>query len=154
MIKDLFSKAFPIAGMIVGTADITFACLHAYLRSGVMPDRILRYVASGFFGKEAFGDNPIMPAWGLVFHYIIAFSWALLFLVLYPQLLKITTNSWFLGIGYGIFVWLVMNLAVVPMSQIGTIKMTTYGVVSNAVILILAIGLPLAFLAKHFSSEN
>jgi hypothetical protein len=147
-------KTLPIAGLIIGTADICCACLNAYLRNGVTPDRVLRYVASGIFGKNAFSEGSSMLAWGLGFHYVIAFIWAFIFLLIYPNLLKISTNHWLIGIGYGIMVWLIMNLAIVPMSQVMTPKMTVYGVTSNMIILIIAIGLPLAFIAKRFLFEK
>jgi hypothetical protein len=147
-------KTLPIAGLIIGTADICCACLNAYLRNGVTPDRVLRYVASGIFGKNAFSEGSSMLAWGLGFHYVIAFIWAFIFLLIYPNLLKISTNHWLIGIGYGIMVWLIMNLAIVPMSQVMTPKMTVYGVTSNMIILIIAIGLPLAFIAKRFLFER
>jgi uncharacterized membrane protein YagU involved in acid resistance len=147
-------KTLPFAGLIIGTADICCACFNAYLRNGVTPDRVLRYVASGIFGKNAFSEGSSMLAWGLGFHYVIAFIWAFIFILIYPNLLKISTNHWLLGIGYGISVWLIMNLLIVPMSQVMTPKMTVYGVTSNMIILIIAIGLPLAFIAKRFLFEK
>lgn len=148
MKKSTFINRLLLAGSLAGTADILAAFAHAWLRSGVSPERVLRFVASGFWGDAAFSGGQSMLLWGLFFHFFIAFCWAALFLWAYPSLKKRIANPWLLGTAYGVFVWLVMNLAILPMSHIPSLKMTAYGVVSGMAILVLAIGLPLALLAE------
>lgn len=154
MNQPTFFKKLLLAGTLIGTADILAAFAHAWLRSSVSPDRVLRFVASGFWGDAAFSGGQSMLCWGLFFHFFIAFGWATLFLWAHPLLKKWIANPWLLGIAYGVFVWLVMNLAILPMSHVPALKMTAYSVVSGTTILVLAIGLPLAFLVESKNGQH
>lgn len=49
---------------------------------------------------------------------------------------------------FGIFVWLVMNVVILPLSLVPSFEYTWSGAIKGAVILIIAIGLPLAYLKK------
>lgn len=143
-------KAILLAGLIVGSADILLAFLSAYLRAGVTPDRVLRFIASGVFGGDAFSGGAGMAAWGLLFHFFIAFSWTALFFYLYPRLKLSSINPWLTGALYGLFIWLVMNLLVVPLSRTPSQPITLTGALIGAVILIVAIGWPLTGLAGRY----
>src|SRR5262245_53905065 len=106
-------------GLIAGTCDIICAMLHYFIRTGNNPLRILNYVAGAVFGPEASGSGVLMPVLSLLFHYTIATIFAAFFFLIYPHLKFLSKNIVLSGIGYGLFVWLVMNLIVVPMSRIG-----------------------------------
>jgi hypothetical protein len=57
------------AGLLVGTLDIAAAFLYYYIRtqnSNVFT--VLKYVASGFFGKAALEGDAVMIVAGLLFH--------------------------------------------------------------------------------------
>jgi uncharacterized membrane protein YagU involved in acid resistance len=54
------------------------------------------------------------------------------------------------GVVYGIFIWLVMNLIVVPLSNTGSWPFTIDNAVINATILSACIRLPLSYLAHRF----
>jgi len=67
--------------------------------------------------------------------------------------LKLLTWNWVLtGVAYGIFIWIIMNQAVVPMSNASTGAFNLKQAVIAALILIGAIGLPLSFIAHRFYS--
>lgn len=67
------------AGLLAGTLDISAACVQYYMKTGKNPDYVLKYVASGAFGKDAFTGGIVMSMAGLLFHYLIAFSFTLFF---------------------------------------------------------------------------
>src|ERR1700741_772263 len=46
-------KTILFAGLTAGVLDILAAFISAYIVNGVTPDRVLRFVASGVFGREA-----------------------------------------------------------------------------------------------------
>lgn len=138
------------AGTIAGTLDILAAFLHYYLATGKNPLFIFRYIASALLGPVAFSGGPEMYAAGLLLHYLVAFAFTLLFFWLYPRLYILRRNPVATGIFYGLFIWVVMNLVVVPLSRIGTFPKTGYGILINAAILILAIGIPLAFITGRY----
>jgi len=137
-------------GLIAGTLDITAACVNAYVAAEVLPSRVLQYVASGMFGKAAFEGGYGMMAWGLFFHFIIAFSCAACFFLLYPEI-KLLRFSWVLNaIAIGIVAWIVTTQIIVPVSQIGPQPFDMGKAAKAALILVVCIGLPIAFSAKRY----
>ena len=51
---------------------------------------------------------------------------------------------------YGLFVWIVMNLLVVPLTRIPPFSITFAKAAENIIILMLAIGLPLALIVHNY----
>jgi len=143
-------KAF----LVTGTADIGRALLKCYLESGNNPVRVLYFIASAVFGDEAFDGGTIMAASGLLFHYLIAFIWTILFFKWYPWLPGIKKNKWLTGLLYGIFIWLVMNLVVVPLSRTPPVPFDPQQMIYGLLILTVAVGIPLSFIIGQHYSEN
>lgn len=151
-------RAIVVAAMIAGTLDICAACLQAYFMGGVVPMRVLQYVASGVFGPEAFRSGMQGALAGLGLHYLIAYSWSVLLFFVYPLFLKISSalaqNLIIMGVLYGIFVWSVMNLVVVPNSAVQTRPFDLLRASIGAVIIIICVGFPLVWRAQRFYAEN
>lgn len=137
------------AGLLAGTLDILAACTHAYLTSNVSPAAVLRFVASGVFGKAAFSGGLPMALAGLLIHFLIALAWASIFYLLYPSIRKISNNWIINGLVYGVIVWSVMNLVAVPLSSApaGPIKFPNAFIAMG--ILILCIGLPISWIVQR-----
>ena len=150
--KNLTSNVLK-AGLIVGTLDILAALIQVYSKTQKSPIVVLNFIASGVFGKEAFSGGTKMAAYGLFFHYLIAFGFTLLFFVLYPKLKGIISNKLALGIVYGLFIWLVMQFLIVPLSQAPPMKLSVQGAVTAILILIVCIGIPLSWLAKRYAHQ-
>ena len=73
-------KVILVAGLVAGTLDILAAFVQTYINTRKGPDIVLKYIASGVFGrKEAFGGGDSMIIWGLLFHFIIAMAFAAFF---------------------------------------------------------------------------
>lgn len=143
-------KAILKAALLAGTLDIAAACVHAYLRTGTPPARVLRYVASGVFGPEAFRAGNEMLFWGLLFHYIIAFACALSFFLAYPYFKKwlgsVALNSMLIGA----VAWCVTELLIVPMSNTPKLPFTAVRIFVGAAILMVCIGWPIAWQARKY----
>ncbi len=149
-----FLTAILMATLFVGSLDILLAFAHAYVKSGITPERVLRFIASGIVGKEAFGNTKGMVALGLALHYLVAgFFTALLFIV-YPEIKWIATHKLLSGILFGIFTWCVMNLLVLPGSNAPRLEMEINGIITGMMILIAAVGLPLVFIASRYYSQR
>jgi hypothetical protein len=135
------------AGLVVGSLDIGAAFLQYYLKTGRNPLGILPFIASGVFGKKAFTGGTEMMVLGLLFHYLIATTWAFIFYYMIIRL-PLFRRSWIAtGIIYGLLVWCVMNLVVVPLSNTPSRTFTLSGTLIGMGILVCCIGLPLAFMA-------
>lgn len=142
------------SGLIVGLLDGTAACVNAYMQRRVSPLAVFRYVASGAFGRDALTGGWDMVTWGLSFHFFIAFSWTLLFYVLYPRVKVLQSNKVYVGISYGVFVWLSMNFVVLPLSNVPPL---TYRLVPTMIMIgihMFVIGLSISLLANQFFSSK
>ena len=137
------------AGLLVGTLDIIAACLQYFIKTGKGPENVLKFVASGVFGKEAFTGGILMSVCGLLFHFLIAFTFTTFFFFIYPKLKFLSFNAILTAILYGVFTWAVMNRVVLPLSNTPAIPFTLAGAAIAAGILCLCIGLPLAIIAKR-----
>jgi uncharacterized membrane protein YagU involved in acid resistance len=137
------------AGVIAGTLDIVAACLQYFLRTGKGPEGVLRFVASGLLGMKAFTGGKAYIAAGLLIHFCIAISFAFIFYLLVKHIAAMRGNRLVTGIAYGVFVWVVMNLLVLPLTQAPPLKRSFSSEIQAMGILILCIGIPLAFLLMN-----
>lgn len=153
-------KAYPVIsaigkiGFIAGTLDILCALVQFYIKTGKNPVAVLNFIASGFFGMEAFNNNPLMPINGLFFHYIITVSWTVLFFFLYPKISFLSKNIIISGVCYGIFIWVIMTQVVVPLSNTPKLPFNIVQALLGITILIFAVGLPISFLTSKFYKEK
>ncbi len=138
------------AGLLTGTLDIAAAILQYYVRTGKGPANVFRFIASGVFGTKAFAGGLAMAGWGLLFHYGIAFLFTICFFLLYPKIAALQINWAVTGIIYGLLVWAVMNLLVLPASSAPPIPFHAGRALLAAGILILCVGLPLSLLANKY----
>lgn len=139
-----------LSGLLAGTLDICTACCQYYLKTGKDPLNVLRYVAGGAFGKTAFSGGTPMALWGLFFHYLIAMSFTVFFFLIYPRIEIMARNRVVTGIVYGLFIWLVMNRLVVPLSRLDPVPFQWKSALIGASILIVMIGIPLSFIANKY----
>jgi hypothetical protein len=152
LLKPTFgTKAIIVSGTIIGIADGLAASTSAYLSSGVTPDRVFQYVASGVVGIEAFKGGMPMVVLGILFHFFIALSFTAFFYALASRRKSLFDKVLLTGVVYGIFTWLVMNFVVVPLSQIPASEFNLHQVFIGLLIHIFVIGIPIVWLTKqHF----
>jgi len=141
------------AGLTAGVLDILAAFISAYIVNGVTPDRVLRFVASGIFGREALSGGTGMALWGLLFHFMIATIFAAFFYLVYPMLKVNAKNVVLVGLIYGIFVWLVMNQLVVELSNTPSQPFKLAGALRGTIILMLFVGLPIALIVHKYRKK-
>jgi uncharacterized membrane protein YagU involved in acid resistance len=137
----------------VGTLDITAAIVQTLIYKGNII-RLFQFIASGVFGTGSFSGGLPFAFYGLIFHYGIAFCWTVIFFVAYPRVKFLSENKIVAGLCYGLFVWLIMNRVVLPLSNIPPRAFELTRAALAALILIAAIGLPLSFLAASFYSKK
>jgi hypothetical protein len=153
---DVLYRKIIKAGIVAGTLDILSAFTYYYLKTGETKFlNILKFIASGIYGTEAFTGGTSMVLTGLAIHYFIAFSFTVLFFLLYPKLKFLSYNKFLTAILYGIFVWTVMNVIIVPLSNAGSRPFNIVNALINVIILIVCIGMPLSLIANtYFKSER
>ncbi|MEI2718545.1 MAG: hypothetical protein V9E87_00155 [Gemmatimonadales bacterium] len=108
-------RAILLGGLIVGALDGLDAIIFFGLR-GVGPTRIFQAIAAGLLGPESFQGGFPTAALGVVLHYTIATAIVAVAFLIAQRVPALTTRPIVVGACYGIGVWLVMNLVVVPLS--------------------------------------
>jgi len=80
--------------------------------------------------------------------HLIFFFW------LFPRTAILAKSRIITGIAYGIFVWAVMNLIVLPLSNTPPLTRNTGNVIKAILILIVMMGIPLSFIARKCYSRK
>lgn len=137
------------AGLLVGSFDIIAAFIDFYITTGNGPSGVLRFIASGAFGNKAFTGGTIMIFWGLAFHYLIAYSFTIMFFWLYQKVKHASANPITTVVIYGIFMWVITTLIIVPLSNTPSIPLSFWKAVKSILILIFTVSLPLYLIAKR-----
>jgi uncharacterized membrane protein YagU involved in acid resistance len=109
------SRAVLVGGALAGAGDITFAILFA-MSGGMAAEKLLQIVASGALGKAAFDGGAGTAAIGLLCHFALSFVWATLFVLAARKLPALTAKPLLTAVGYGLLVFLIMRLVVLPLS--------------------------------------
>ena len=144
-------KTILITGLIAGTLD----ALGAIIIYQAEPGAMFKHIASGAFGAgKAFSGGSVMVMWGVIFHYFIAYSWTILFFFLYPTSALLRRNKYVTGLLYGVFVWIMMNRVILPLSEIPQQPFSLKGALIGASILMVAIGLPIAIMTHRYYSRR
>jgi hypothetical protein len=149
-------KTILLAVIIAGTLDIVAAIvIQAYILHRTTPIRLLQGIASGAFGKSAFEGGWAMALIGLGFHFFIVFSFTLFYSLIFPYLSFLHKQRVLSGLIYGIFVWCVMNLAVLPLLHIANIPHKWDAIVRGAVVLMFCVGLPISLIvSRYYTTRN
>ena len=143
-----------MAGLLAGTLDILSAFWYGYIKSGTHPATILQYISKTAFRKPELDHSTLAIVTGLLIHYCIAVGWAVIFFALYQKLKIMRTQIIVTAIMYGLFVWGMMNLLLLPLWTDKAFVLNPQSAIINAIILMLAIGLPLSVMAKKYYNHN
>ena len=148
----MLSKAGAVllGGGVAGAIDITYAITYSFLRARVAPMTLLQYVASGLVGPDALKGGAPMAALGLGLHFFIALSWAAIYVAAARALPVLAQKPLLCGVSYGVVVFAVMNLVVLPLSRTQprtSISMLTLS--TGLLVHMFGIGLPIALAARR-----
>ncbi|HEY1149541.1 MAG TPA: hypothetical protein VGF27_13260 [Pseudoduganella sp.] len=108
-------QAILIGGTLAGLLDITFAISFA-MYNGLTAERLLQVVASGLVGKAAFSGGFATAALGLACHFVLSLVWMTVFLLTARQAPSLAACPLVAAAGYGVLVFLLMRLVVLPLS--------------------------------------
>ncbi len=142
------------AGLIAGALDITAAIVTNTLR-GSTPMRVLQSVASGLLGRRALDGGWPTALLGLLLHFAMMLVIAGIFCALASRMAWTRRLPLAAGAIYGVAVYAVMNLIVVPLSAF-PVKLS-YPPVTLAIGLsvhILCIGVPMALTAVKLRGRH
>lgn len=149
MWKQVLKTAF-----IAGTLDITAACIQAWLAKGTTPQIVLKYIASGVFGKDAFAGGTGMILSGLLFHFMIAFACTLVYFMLYPKIKLLHINIFLSSLFIALIAWIVTTRLIIPLSKIKPAPFNLTKALTAIAILYVCIGLPVSIFAQRYFSKK
>jgi len=145
-------KTILLAGLIAGVLDITAAVVTTILR-GRPPMRMLQSIASGLLGLDSYNGGLKTAALGLVLHFMIATGWAAVFYAASRKLTFLVRQAIVSGLLYGIVVYCLMNLVVLPLSAFPhKITFPLSSLIIGVVVLMFCVGLPIALIVRRYSS--
>ena len=138
------------AVVIAGSLDIVAAFAQAYMRNKVAPDVVLKYIASGWFGKDAYSGGIEYSIFGLFIHVLIVFACTLSYFLMYPKLKILHKSIWPGAMLLAIIAWTVTTSIIIPLSKIETPPFNVANAIIAILILLFCVGLPIAFIAAKF----
>jgi hypothetical protein len=144
--------SFLIGGGAVALLDGIAATIDFQFR-GVSFTRLWQGVASGALGPKSFQLGSTSALLGLFFHILIATTAALVFNIaanFAPALIAHYIAS---GVIYGVAVFLVMNLVVIPLLAMAPRPFSLAITVRQILVHIFCVGLPISIAAYWFSSK-
>jgi uncharacterized membrane protein YagU involved in acid resistance len=109
----------------------------------------MQYIASGVLGEAAFAGGLATSLLGVLFHYLIAFVVAGVFIVSAARIPLLRRNIIVGSLLYGIAVYFVMEMIVVPLSATPEVVRTQFEIIELTVEHALLIGLPLGLLVRR-----
>jgi hypothetical protein len=134
-----------MGGALAATFDLTAA----FITFGL---GVPRTIAGGLLGSQAVHGGAGTWLLGLVLHYFIAVSAAALYCVSSRRLPFLAEHWLVCGLFYGIAVFLVMNLLVLPLSAYHYTGPYTYSdLVQGLVVHMMIVGLPISYSLRWFS---
>jgi hypothetical protein len=141
------------AGLTCGVMDISAAFV-TWWPKGILPSRILKGIASGLLGPDAYNGGWQTAALGLACHFFVAFSAATVFYLASRKVSYLIQHPVLSGALYGVGVYLVMYWIVMPLSRYRhrpfTLSSTTIAIVTH----IICVGLPISLIIAHFSRSS
>lgn len=144
------SKTILWSGLVAGTLDAAAGVIVYFIFFGFNPLQVLQSIAEGIFGPSAFTGGFLTVIVGLVAHYIIAFVVAGIYFVAFPKIKVLKAAPVLSGLLYGAAIWAVMNLIVVPLSNIPPAPFNAIVATIAIVWHMVLVGLPISLITYNF----
>ena len=133
-------------GLVAGGLDLIAAFL-------VFGSGVPRAIAAGLLGRQAIHGGAAVYLLGVGLQFFIAVSAAAVYYIASRRLYFLTEHFVVCGLFYGIAVFLVMNLIVLPLSALhakGPFQLAS--LIQGLVVHMIIIGLPISFSVRRFSN--
>ncbi|MEZ2348594.1 hypothetical protein [Terriglobus sp. RCC_193] len=137
-----------VATVLCGTLDIADAAIFT-VAHGHDPLVMLRSIAACLLGPNAMRGGYAMSLVGLGMHFLIAAFWASLHVLLPGRTVAAGRYPLVVGIVYGLFIYGVMNYAVLPHTALHIpLPRPGPGMVNGVLALVMLFGVPLSLLHR------
>lgn len=140
-------------GLVVGVLDALDAVIFFGLQ-GMSPINVYQYVASGLLGSASFNGGLATALLGLLFHFLISFAVAAVYYAASLILPMLVRRAVVCGLFYGVAVFLVMNLVVLPLSSTPKTPFSITGFLNGVIGHAILVGLPVALIARWSAQKR
>ena len=142
-------RAILYGTLVVGVLDALDAIVVFGIRSGATPARIFRGIAAGVLGPAAATGGLPAALLGVLLHFAVALGIVTTYVAASRYFPALNRRPFLYGPLFGIVAYFVMNLVVIPMSAIGAVRLTAFGMTNGLIIHALGVGLPAALVAAR-----
>lgn len=136
-----------LATLVAGTLDILSAVIYT-LMAGRQPIMMLKGLASAVLGDDAVKGGVGVAVAGLALHFAIMAVMAAFFVLAAARISSLKRHWVIAGIAYGIGLWAVMNLIVLPL-RFGWHPFSVKGLAEQFFSHIVLVGLPIAWFSRR-----
>jgi hypothetical protein len=145
------SRAILYATLVVGLLDATDGIVFLGLH-GKNPIQVLQYIASSLLGSRSFSSGLAAAGLGLLVHFAVSLVVVTIYILASWRIAVLHTQWVALGLLYGVAVWAVMNLVLLPFTAVPHNPITTAALLNGVIGHALFVGLPSAFFAKKLAA--
>lgn len=146
--------AILVGGCVGGAIDLTYAIVFSGLH-GVPATRILQSVASGLLGSAAYEGGLPTAALGFLLHFLIALLFAAIFYIASRRFQLLTRQAVISGVLYGMAVYAVMNLVVLPLSAFpGKVTFSPLLLSTGLFVHMFGFGLPISLATRRATAPS
>jgi uncharacterized membrane protein YagU involved in acid resistance len=133
--------------LVAGTLDILSAVVYTLI-AGRRPIMMLKGLASAVLGDSAITGGIGVAIFGLLLHFAIMAVMVAFFVIAASRIPALRSQWLPAGVAYGIGLWAVMNLIVLPL-RFGWHPFTPLGLSEQFFSHIVLVGIPIAFIARR-----
>ena len=146
-------RCIAVAGLVAGVLDILYVIVYfAITVKGVGSTQIFHGIAAGLLGSKAAREGgATTAALGLGLLFVIALGAAAVFYAASRRWKFLLERPWVTGPFYGVLVWLVMNLVVLPLSANPPKAFPSPNWMPVLIAHLTCVGLPIAVLVRRCS---
>jgi uncharacterized membrane protein YagU involved in acid resistance len=142
------------SGLIAGILDSLAGIIVYYIWFDLNPFQVLQFIASGIYGPSAINGGVSYILIGLFFHFVIAYTVAIIYFYAFPKISILREYIVASGLVFGLGIWLVMNLLILPNTNIPKSPfdagLASVGIIWHMVL----VGLPIAIITSKYYSKK
>lgn len=139
------------AWFIAGSLDLLAAILvYSVAMQKTTDTKLLQGIGKAAFGSNTFDSQISLALSGVLVHFFIALCFTIFYFFIFPYIPLLKKQRIISGLVYGIFVWCVMNLLVLPLLHIANIPTKWDSITRGALILMFCIGLPISLIVSRY----
>jgi uncharacterized membrane protein YagU involved in acid resistance len=138
------------SGLIAGLLDSLAGVIVYYIWFDLNPLQVLQFIASGIYGPTAINGGVFYIIIGLFFHFVIAYTVAIIYFYAFPKIKLLSQYKVVSGLVFGIGIWVVMNLLILPYTNIPKSPFDAGLAIVGIIWHMVLVGLPIAIITSKY----